>query len=254
MLEGAAISGRILGVSNIYIGIEENKADAIEILGRRASEFGVKIAVLKVQYPQGSEKQLIMAITGRKVPAGGLPMDAGCVVQNVGTAAATADAVVRGLPLVERVVTVTGEVVKNPGNWRLRIGTPVIRAIEFAGGVTEEPGKLILGGPMMGFAQKSFDVPVCKNTSGILLLPVSEALNYDPVGCIRCGRCVQGCPMHLTPCLLASAIEGERFDLAAQNHVMDCLECGSCAYVCPAHRPLVQHMRRAKAEIRKRKK
>ena len=119
VLEGAAISGRILGVSNIYIGIEENKADAIEVLGRRASEFGVKIAVLKVQYPQGSEKQLIMAITGRKVPAGGLPMDAGCVVQNVGTAAATADAVVRGLPLVERVVTVTGEVVKNPGNWQL---------------------------------------------------------------------------------------------------------------------------------------
>ncbi len=254
VLEGAAISGRILGVSNIYVGIEENKADAIEILGRRASEYGVKIAVLKVQYPQGSEKQLINAITGRVVPSGGLPMDAGCVVQNVGTAAAMADAVIRGLPLIERVVTVTGEVVKNPGNWKLRIGTPVIRAVEFAGGVTEEPGKLILGGPMMGFAQKSFDVPVCKNTSGILLLPASEALNYDPVGCIRCGRCVQGCPMHLTPCLLASAIEGERFDLAAQNHVMDCLECGSCAYVCPARRPLVQHMRRAKAEIRKRKK
>ncbi len=254
VLEGAAISGRMLGVSNIYIGVEVNKEDAIQALGRRASEYGVKIATLKVQYPQGSEKQLIMAITGRAVPAGGLPMDAGCVVQNVGTAAAVTDAVVSGIPLVERVTTVTGEVVKNPGNWMLKIGTPVIKAIEFAGGVTAEPGKLILGGPMMGFAQKSFDVPVSKNTSGILLLPVSEALTYGSVGCIRCGRCLEACPMNLMPCLLGNAVEGEKFDIAAQNHVMDCIECGSCAYVCPAHRPLVQHMRRAKAEIRKRKK
>ena len=254
VLEGAAISAKILNVKNVYIGVEANKIDAIEALGRRAAEFGIKVATLKVQYPQGSEKQLIMAITGRKVPTGGLPMDAGCVVQNVGTAAAMTDAVCRGIPLVERVTTITGEVVKNPGNWLLKIGTPVIKAIEFAGGVTAEPGKLILGGPMMGFAQKSFEVPVAKNTSGILLPPVELSMNYGSTGCIRCGRCVEGCPMILIPCLLGNAVEAERFDLAAQNHVMDCLECGSCAYVCPAHRPLVQHMRRAKAEIRKRKK
>lgn len=254
VLEGAAISAKILNVKNVYIGVEANKVDAIEALSRRASEFGVKIATLKVQYPQGSEKQLIMAITGRKVPTGGLPMDAGCVVQNVGTAAALTTAVRYGRPLIERVTTVTGEVVKKPGNWLLRIGTPVIKAVEFAGGVSAEPGKLILGGPMMGFAQKSFDVPVAKNTSGILLLPVEYAMNYISSGCIRCGRCVEGCPMNLVPCLLGNAVEAERFDLAAQNHVMDCLECGSCAYVCPAHRPLVQHMRRAKAEIRKLKK
>ena len=165
-----------------------------------------------------------------------------------------ADAVCRGIPLVERITTVTGEVVKNPGNWLLKLGTPVIEAIRFAGGVTAEPGKLIMGGPMMGFAQKNFDVTICKNSSGVLLLPQSESIAYGSAGCIRCGRCVEGCPMNLVPCLLGNAIEAERFELAAQNHVMDCLECGSCAYVCPAHRPLVQHMRRAKAEIRKQSK
>lgn len=254
VLEGAAISARILGVKNIFLGVEVNKLDAIEALNKRAGDFGVTVVGLKVQYPQGSEKQLIKAITGREVPTGGLPMDAHCVVQNVGTAAAIADAVLRGIPLVERITTITGEVVKNPGNWLLKLGTPVIKAIEFAGGVTEEPGKLIMGGPMMGFAQRSFDVTICKNSSGVLLLPVSRSIAYDSTGCIRCGRCVQVCPMNLLPCLLGNVIESERFDLAAQNHVMDCIECGSCAYVCPAHRPLVQHMRRAKAEIRKRKK
>ncbi|MDR0932689.1 MAG: electron transport complex subunit RsxC, partial [Victivallales bacterium] len=182
VLTGAAISGKILGVKSIYIGVEVNKIDAMEALNRRAAEFGVQVVGLKVQYPQGSEKQLIKAITDREVPAGGLPMDARCVVQNVGSAAAIADAVIRGIPLIERITSVTGEVIKNPGNWRLKIGTPVIRAIEFAGGVTEEPGKLIMGGPMMGFAQKNFDVTICKNSSGVLLLPVSESVAYDAVG------------------------------------------------------------------------
>ena len=248
VLAGAAIMGRILGISRVFIGVEMNKVDAIELLNSRAGEFNVEIVPLKVQYPQGSEKQLINAITGREVPAGGLPMDAGCVVQNTGTAAAVADAVLRGIPLIERIVTVTGSVVKTPGNWKLRIGTPVLEAVRMADGVTEEPGKLILGGPMMGFAQKSFDVPVSKNTSGILLLPKSQAVNYRSANCIRCGRCVQGCPMHLMPCAIAAAVESYRFDIAQQNHVMDCLECGACAYVCPAKRP---HNRRAKAEIRR---
>lgn len=252
VLEGAAIVGKILGVSNIFIGVEINKADAISELQKLADKYGIKIVPLKVRYPQGSEKQLINSITGREVRSGGLPMDAGCVVQNVGTAKAVYDAVVKGLPLVERVVTVTGEVVAEPGNWLVRIGTPVIKMIELAKGVTANPGKLILGGPMMGFAQKSFDVPVSKNTSGILLLSKEVAVNYGSGSCIRCGRCVSACPMHLVPCLLGCAIEGERYDLAAANHVMDCLECGACAYICPAHRPLIQHMRRAKAEIRRR--
>lgn len=248
---GAAIFGRILGVRRPVIGVEINKGDAIEALERFEDQFGITVVPLKVRYPQGSEKQLINAVTKRTVRSGGLPMDAGCVVQNVGTAAALSDAVIKGIPLVERIVTITGDVVVSPGNWMLKIGTPAIEAVKLAGGVTEEPGKLIFGGPMMGFAQKSFQVPVAKNTSGILLLPAKLSVNYESSGCIRCGRCVQGCPMHLMPCLLSTAIEAERFDLAFQNHVMDCMECGSCAYVCPDHRPLVQNMRRAKAELRK---
>ncbi|MBR7156589.1 MAG: electron transport complex subunit RsxC [Lentisphaeria bacterium] len=250
VVRGAAIFARILQVKNAVIGVEINKDDAIAALEHYADKYGVKIACLQVRYPQGSEKQLIDAITGRAVPIGKLPMDAGCVVQNVATAAALSDAVTAGIPLVERIVTVTGDVVCSPGNWKLKIGTPVLEAVRFAGGVTEEPGKLILGGPMMGFAQRSFAVPVSKNTSGILLLPEKLSVNYEASGCIRCGRCVQGCPMHLMPCHLSTAIEAGRFDLAAQNHVMDCMECGSCAYVCPDHRPLVQNIRRAKAEIR----
>ena len=253
VVEGAAIMGRILNVKNIIIGLEINKPDAIVSLNSCAGDFGVQVAPLKVCYPQGSEKQLISAIMRRTVPSGGLPADAGCVVMNAGSTAAIYEAVVLGIPLVERITTVTGEVVKKPGNFKLKIGTPVIEVIKWAGGVTEEPGKLILGGPMMGFAQKSFDVPVAKNSSGILLLPVSKALNFESTPCLRCGRCVNTCPMRLLPCTICTAVEGRRFDLAAANHVMDCLECGACAYMCPAHRPLVQLLRRAKAEIRKAK-
>ena len=245
--------GQILNVSRIFIGIEENKPDAIAALESAAAGTAVQVQVLKVRYPQGAEKQLINAVTGRRVPTGGLPFDAGCVVQNAGSAAAVSDGVLWGIPLVERIVTVSGEVVKNPGNFKLRIGTPVMEAVKMAGGVTEEPGKLILGGPMMGFAQRSFDVPVAKNTSGILLLSERAALNFSSSPCIRCGRCVEVCPMKLTPCLLCAAIEGNRLDLAQKGHVMDCLECGACAYVCPARRPLVQQFRRAKNELRKKK-
>lgn len=254
VLAGAAIMGKILGTDRIFIGIEVNKINAMSVLQEKAEPYGVKIVPLKVQYPQGSEKQLIDAITGRQVPSGGLPMDARCVVQNAGTASAVARAVIDGLPLIERIATVTGRVIKKPGNWKLRIGTPVIEAIRLAEGVTEEPGKLILGGPMMGISQTSFDVPVAKSTSGILLLSREQAVNYTSGNCIRCGRCVQGCPMRLLPCAIAAAVESYRFDLARKQHVMDCLECGACAYVCPAKRPLVQHNRRAKAEIRRQMK
>ncbi|MDD5697151.1 MAG: electron transport complex subunit RsxC [Victivallaceae bacterium] len=254
VLRGAALLGRALGVKDIFIGVEVNKPDAIEILSSQAAGFGVKIVALQVKYPQGAEKHLISAITGREVPTGGLPMDVGCVVQNVGSTAAAADAVLEGKPLIDRIVTVTGEPVKTPGNWRLKLGTPVAEAIRFAGGVTCEPGKVILGGPMMGFAQKSLEVTVMKNTSGILLMKKDDIIQYQSTACIRCGKCLDACPMNLQPGSLSAAIESEKFDLAAKNNVMDCVECGSCAYICPAHRPLVQHFRRAKAEIRNRSK
>ena len=214
--------------------------------------YNINIAGLDVRYPQGAEKQMIYAVTKRKVPAGGLPMDAGAVVQNVATAVAIAEAVTEGKPLFERITTVTGEAVKTPGNWRVRIGTPLNKVLELAVGIIEEPAKIILGGPMMGFAQKSLAGSIQKNSGGLLLLPLSKITQYSSYPCIRCGRCLSACPMTLNPSYLGVVIENEKFDLAQNNNVMDCLECGACAYICPAHRPLVQHMRRAKAEIRSR--
>ena len=251
VLEGAAILGKALGVTDIYVGIEVNKKNAIDILLSKAADYGVKIVGLQVKYPQGAEKHLISAIIKREVPCGGLPMDVGCVVQNVGSAAAVTDAVIEGKPLIDRITTVTGTPVKNPSNWRLKLGTPITETIKFAGGVVCEPAKIILGGPMMGFAQKSLQVTVTKNTSGILLMKKEEITQYQSIACIRCGKCVDACPMNLQPGSLSAAIESEKFDLAHSNNVMDCVECGSCAYVCPSLRPLVQHFRRAKAEIRK---
>ncbi len=253
ILEGAAIMARVLNIPNIYIGIEDNKPDAIAELRAKAEPYNIKVVSLHVRYPQGGEKQLIYAVTGRKVPQAMLPMDAGCVVQNVGTAAAVYDAVVEGKPLVERVTTVTGEPIVNPGNWKVRIGTPIAEVIKLAGGISRTPGKVILGGPMMGFAQKSLEVPVMKNTSGILLLDQTDTVQFTSQPCIRCGKCIDNCPMDLLCGTISCFIENEKFDKAEELHVMDCLECGACAYDCPAHRPLVQHVRRAKAEIRARK-
>ncbi len=254
VLEGAAILGRAVAVTDIYIGVEVNKMDAIDTLLAKADDYGIKIVGLQVKYPQGAEKHLISAITKREVPTGGLPMDVACVVQNVGSAAAVTDAVVEGKPLIERITTITGLPVKHPSNWRLKLGTPIVEAIKFAGGVVCEPAKIILGGPMMGFAQKSLQVTVAKNTSGVLLMKKEEITQYQSTACIRCGRCLDACPMNLQPGSLSAAIESEKFDLAAKNNLMDCVECGSCAYVCPSNRPLVQHFRRAKAEIRNRSK
>lgn len=249
VLEGAAIAAKILKVSRVFVGVEDNKTDAIAELNKYADKWGIQIVPLCVRYPQGAEKQLIYAITGRRVIAGGLPMDVGCVVQNVGTCAAIKDAVVDGRPLIERIVTVTGAPVKHPGNWRFRLGTPISKALELAGGVTENTVKVIMGGPMMGFAQSSLDVTICKNSSGILLLRKSDTAEFLSDPCIRCGRCVTACPMKLLPGSLSTMVESEKFEQAEQWFVMDCMECGICTYVCPSKRPLVQHFRRAKAEI-----
>jgi len=249
VLQGAAILARILGLEKTVIGIEENKPDAIRKLNERAASYNVTVQSLHVNYPQGAEKQLIYALTGREVPIGGLPMDIGCVVQNVASAAAVAEAVIRGRPSIARITTVTGEPVVRPGNWRFRIGTPLSKALELAGGVSVQPAKLLLGGPMMGFAQNSLDVTVMKNTSGILLIPVEKVSQYTSEPCIRCGRCVECCPMDILPATISQAVENERFDRADQLNVLACIECGACSYVCPSHRPLNQHFKRAKAEI-----
>ena len=254
LLEGAAILAKILEVKTVYIGIEKNKPDAIKILSEKAGEHGIKIKGLRVRYPQGAEKQLIYALTGRKVPAGGLPMDVGCVVQNVGTAVAVKEAVTEGKPLIERITTVTGEPIVNPGNWKFRIGTPLSKALELAGGIKYQPAKVILGGPMMGFAQKNLDVTLMKNASGILLLSTEDVTQYTSDPCIRCGKCVDACPMDLLPSTLSTAAENEVFEMTEEYNIMDCMECGSCSYVCPAHRPLVQHFKRAKAEVAAKKR
>ena len=249
VLEGAAIAAKILKVDRVFVGIEENKQNAIDAMKERAGKYGIKIVPLRVRYPQGAEKQLIMAITGRHVVAGGLPMDVGCVVQNVGTCAAIRAAVVEGHPLIERMTTITGSPVKDPCTWQLRIGTPVAEALKLAGGIVAPAAKLILGGPMMGFAQATLDGSVAKNSSGILLLQAEETGQYTSNPCIRCGRCVDACPMRLLPGPISVLVESEKYDQAEQAFVMDCVECGACSYVCPANRPLIQHFRRAKAEI-----
>jgi electron transport complex protein RnfC len=248
IITGALIMARILKVERLVLGIEANKPDAIELLSRHAQGTSVAVVSLRVRYPQGAEKQLIYAVTGRKVPTGGLPMDVGVVVQNVATAAAVAKAVLQGTPLYERITTLTGRPLVRPGNWRCRVGTSYAKAIELAGGVTSDPAKIISGGPMMGYAVYSLDTPVMKNTSGIVLLAADEVQQFGSHPCISCGRCVDACPMDLMPGTLSVQIENERYEQAERWHVLDCIECGCCAYACPAHRPLVQHLRRGKQE------
>ena len=248
-LTGIAIAAKILKVSRIFVGVEDNKMDAIEKMTAAAAKFKITVVPLHVKYPQGAEKQLIYALTGRQVLEGGLPMDVGCVVMNIGTAAAVHDAVVLGHPLIERITTVTGTPVVDPANYLARIGTPIRKLLELCGGVKENPAKVIMGGPMMGFAQSNIDVPVAKNSSGVLLMTPEEIEQFEGNPCIRCSRCVKACPMNLLVPTLSTMIEAGEFAMAEQNYVMDCVECGTCAYICPAKRPLVQHFRRAKAEI-----
>ena len=248
VMEGAAILAKVSGATTILIGLEANKQDLVAVLEPYGTRYGIAIKVLEVRYPQGAEKQLIYAVCGRQVPTGGLPLAVGCLVNNAGTAAAVYDAVKDGLPLIERIVTISGEPVRHPGNWLLRIGTPIHTALALAGGVKYPPAKVLLGGPMMGFAQKTLETTLTKNMSGIVLLSAAELSQYTSEACIRCGRCVNVCPMRLNPGTISLSAENNRFDLAEAQYVMDCMECGCCAYVCPAHRPLVQHFRRAKQE------
>jgi electron transport complex protein RnfC len=250
IVAGAKIILQILNCRRGIIGIEANKPDALAAMREHVrQEPNLEVVALKVKYPQGAEKQLIWAITRREVPSGGLPMDVGCVVQNVGTAQAIYHAVVGGKPLVERVVTVTGPIVKEPQNLRVRIGTLFGELIQRCGGTTEEPGKLIMGGPMMGLAQVSDQVPVIKGTSGVLVLPPSQAEIPEQQACISCSRCVDTCPMKLVPTELGKLIQHSRFKDAESLGVLDCMECGTCSYICPSKINLVHLFKLAKAKI-----
>ncbi len=239
---------KILDVKKAYIAIEENKPDASEAIREAARTENIDVVTLKVKYPQGAEKQLIYAVTGRQVPSGGLPMDIGAVVVNAGTAYQISLAVEKGLPLIERVVTVTGSVAR-PSNFLVRLGTPVSHVFAEAGGFSTEIGKVISGGPMMGITLCDLSAPVVKGTSGLLALDIRAARPEQESPCIRCGKCVAGCPMGLQPYLISAYSDLNRFDDAEKYGALDCMECGCCAYNCPANRRIVQSVRLAKAEI-----
>jgi electron transport complex protein RnfC len=249
---GIRILRRIVGAATVRVAIEDNKPDAIAALDRAiaaAPDGDAAVMVLPTAYPQGAEKQQIFAATGREVPAGGLPMDVGALVENVGTALAVWDAVVNGRPLTERVTTVTGTPVAEPANVLNRLGTPYADLLAFCGGATGKVGKVVSGGPMMGFAQHTLDVATIKTTSGFLVLAPAEIVEFSCAPCLSCGRCVAACPMRLTPADISLMIEAEDYEGAEALHVLDCIECGCCAFDCPARRPLVQHMKQGKARI-----
>ncbi|HDR00486.1 MAG TPA: electron transport complex subunit RsxC [candidate division WOR-3 bacterium] len=261
VVDGALLIARALGVENLIIGVEDNKPDAVETLRRilpsvsdGAQPCSIRILALKTLYPQGAEKQLIKACLNREVPSGGLPMDVGCVVQNVGTAVAVRDAVRFGRPLIERVTTVTGPAITEPKNLRVRIGTPVKALVDYCGGYRAAPAKLIMGGPMMGIAVASDEIPVLKGTSGVLALDADTAAELEDHDCIRCGRCIKACPMGLAPQRLYYHILRKRLEAAERDHVLDCIECGCCAWTCPAKIRLVHHFKFAKSEINARKR
>jgi len=244
IIKGIQVLMKVLKVKQTFIGIEKNKSDAIQLLQKKTKKFKkISIIGLPVKYPQGGEKQLIQAVLNRQVPSGGLPMDVGCVVQNVGTAYAVYEAVFFDKPLIERVVTVTGPGVAEPKNVLARIGTPFKDLIEFCGGYKTDAAKLLNGGPMMGITQVTDEVPVIKGTSGILVLDKKTAKIPAESPCISCARCVDICPMKLMPNRISSFVEHDRIEDARKYGLLDCIECGSCSYICPAKRYLVHYIK-----------
>lgn len=248
---GALVIRRCLQAERVLIAIEDNKPLAIGAVEEAFAGTRIQLRVLRSGYPQGGEKQLIKNVLGREVPRGKLPFDVGVVVHNVATAFAVYEAVYLGKPLYERVVTVTGPILANPKNLLVRLGTPLKDLLAFCGPLTEEPAKLLAGGPMMGIAQYSDEAPVIKSTGGVLAFGRKDAALFEEEFCIRCGACVKKCPVGLMPCLINLASEKGLWEEAKKSGALDCIECGVCSFVCPARRNLVQSIKRAKVEASK---
>lgn len=251
ILVGVKLIMKAVDVNKGYIGIENNKQDAISLMTKLAAEYpDIEIVPLKVKYPQGGEKQLIDAVTGRQVPAPpAIPINVGAVVQNVGTAFAIYEAVMKNKPLISRVITVTGKSVKKPSNLLARLGTPFSQLIEECGGLPADTGKVIAGGPMMGKALISLDIPMTKGSSGLLVMNEKEARRQVADPCIRCAKCVGACPMGLEPYLLANLSSQHIWERAEAEDITSCIECGSCAFTCPSHRPLLDNIRLGKTTV-----
>ena len=250
VLTGVTILMKALQVEKAMIGIEDNKVDAIAHLTKLALDYkGITVHPLQIKYPQGAEKQLIKALIDREVPMGHLPIDVGTVVQNVATAFAVYESVQKNKPLFERVVTITGKSLDRPGNFIVRTGTPVSKLIEAAGGMPEDTGKILSGGPMMGKAVVNTSIPVVKGTSGIILVPLKESQREEIKPCIRCGKCVSVCALGLEPYLMMKLSEKGMFEKAEIEGIANCMECGSCAYICPAGRPILDYVRLGKATV-----
>lgn len=249
---GLKIIMKILSAKKAFIAIEINKPSAISLMAKATKEEeNIQVLPLKTKYPQGSEKQLIKTVLDLEVPSGGLPLDVKVVVQNVATALAIMEAVILGKPLIDRTVTVTGLGIKEPQNLRVRLGSSFQDLIDACGGFEKEPGKIIMGGPMMGIAQKSTNVPVIKTTCGILVLPKKQTKIHTRRDCIRCGKCIEVCPMRLMPNMLGILVERGRFNEAKNYHLLDCIECGSCGYVCPSNRSLIHFIKLGKFKLMK---
>ncbi len=254
IVEGIKIIMKVLGVEKAHIGIEDNKPEAIASMKKACEGTKIEVAMLKTQYPQGGEKQLIKAVLDRDVPSGGLPSAVGVVVQNTGTAAAIYEGLVEGTPIIEKIVTVSGLAVGKPMNLKVRIGTMFNEILDHTNTNRDEIEKLVMGGPMMGMAQPIEEVPVVKGTSGLLALTKDETNPYKPKSCIVCGKCIKACPMNLLPNMYAKLARFKRWEEMGEFHLMDCIECGSCSYICPANRPLTEAIKIGKSKLRTLKK
>jgi electron transport complex protein RnfC len=254
IITGGLLAQRAIGAGRVIVCVEDNKPNAIEALRNAAEGTSVEVQVLKTKYPQGGERQLTVAVLGREVPTGGLPLDIGAVVLNVATCAALARAVVRGRPLTHRIGTVSGGGIKRPKNLLVPIGARYRELIDYCGGVTAEAARVVSGGPMMGFTIGNLDVVVTKGTSGLTILTHEDVRRAEETTCVRCGRCVDICPLRLVPTKIALASQAGDAELAERYHITACVECGCCAYVCPASIPLVQLIRVGKVMVQKAKR